>query len=440
MIGAGYVWGRSLGAQTAAKSDHVINRLSRVLSAHSSENTFRLSDLEAGQGADIPPVEVFSSVLERVQREYVEDSSDNYKLSHGALTQMLASLDDPKTGFLEPPVRKVRQEAHAGKFRGIGAVLTVSRTKVNEITYNYVTVVGVMPGSPAEKAGIKTGDRITDIDAHWIRSYSIAVDIERLRKSDKSDAARQEEFKKIVERFQKGFSIPKAIESLISGEGKEMKLTLQRAGQTAPLKVTLKTALTEVDPVEFSIVGNKVGLLKIRQFNPRATQEFQQAFAALDPALKGLILDLRQNPGGVQSDAKSGVDGYQSALQLIGHLAGSGSIKIARRPQQPENIAIQGYASAPKLPLVVLVDQGTANLAELVASTLRDTRKAKIVGSKTFGDPVLQLFTILKDGSGIEMTTAHLLTAAGEDLSKGVLPDIAAGEDALQRALATLRA
>ena len=178
-------------------------------------------------------------------------------------------------------------------------------------------------------------------------------------------------------------------------------------------------------------------------FNSKATEEFEAALNSAE-GLKGLIVDLRQNPGGVTAEARTGVDGYASAKKLIALLTHGGAIAvIERRPKQRETLTITASASLLKTSLVVLVDGGTANLAELAAAALRDAGKARLVGAHTFGDDALQLFALLKNGAGVELTTAHLFTARGVDLARGLEPDVpvaaasaGAQDEALTRALA----
>jgi carboxyl-terminal processing protease len=229
------------------------------------------------------------------------------------------------------------------------------------------------------------------------------------------------------------------------GEGQTYALTVERAGQPAPLKLSLTTGRTQVDPVEYKVVGGKIGYLRIRQFNSKATDEFE---AALNKAegLKGLILDLRQNPGGVTAEARTSVDGYSAVKKLIARLTPGGAVgALERKPKQRETLTVTPTASALKIPLVVLVDGGTANLAELTASALREAGKARLVGEHTFGDNVLQLFALLKNGAGVELTAAHLFTVRGMDLARGLEPDVpvnaASGggrDEALARALAMM--
>jgi carboxyl-terminal processing protease len=189
-----------------------------------------------------------------------------------------------------------------------------------------------------------------------------------------------------------------------------------------------------------------VGYLRIAQFNRKAADEFEEALDNLDPGMKGLVVDLRSNPGGVLSETLHEVDGMEPVRALLSRLTPGGKVAmLERKPKQKAPMTVDAQEPSLSLPLVVLVDRGTAGLSELAASALREAGKAKIVGSRTFGDDILPLFAVFKNGSGVEMSTARLFTASGAEISQGIAPDIEvvenAGNDAvLRRALALLGA
>ena len=396
---------------------------------------------------NVAPADVFEEVLSNVQRNFVEiNDIPLSKIDGDALARMVASLGDPKTRALNPERRRARQSALLGKYYGLGAVFTLTRTRKADVEYNHLTVVDVMPDSPAARCGLRSGDYITEIDGRWIINYTIYADRDRIaRETDKDDATRDAEAARVSQKFRSGLSLSRALDRLELGEGKTYLLTIERAGVAQPLKIEATTALTSVAPVEYKTLTSKVGYLRIRQFNGAAGEAFE---ADLDKAqgLKGLIVDLRQNPGGVTCEARNGVDGYASAKKLIARLTEGGAVAgIERKPRQREMLTVAPSPAFVKLPMVVLVDGGTANLAELVASSLRDAGRAKLVGAHTFGDDVLQLFAPFKSGLGIEMTVAHLFTLNGADLARGLEPDVViapapadASDAALQRALSLL--
>jgi carboxyl-terminal processing protease len=446
-----------VGGQTLANRYRPVDRprgASHLLSANANrEGALGDSGPAQDNSANVTPEDIFETVLDHVQREYVErtDSTDA-RLSNGALAQIFASLDDPRTNFLEPSLRQARQDALQGHFHGIGAVLAVTRSQKLDVPYRHLTVIDVMPDSPAEKAGLKPGDHITEVDGHWIIAYWLkadtnrlmAGDINRLIKDQDDETIRRQEAEQVGQKFRQGYNLTKAMPLLTTGDAKTLKLSVERAGQSAPLKIEITTGPTEVDPVTYRTLDGQVGYLRVRQFNPKAEQEFESALGKLEGGLKGLIVDLRGNPGGVQAEAKLGVDGYGAARTLIALLTHGGAVAtIEHRPNKPEPLIVSPVTPHIHLPMVVLVDQGTANLSELVAVALRHAGEAQIVGTHTFGDPILPLFVVFKSGSGAVIAHARLLTASGVSFGKGIAPDIAVtadgrGDAALERAQAVL--
>lgn len=437
-----FLMGQKLGAG-AGETPRVSSLLLSADAAHGG--TYGASGLNlAMQDANIPPDEVFESVLDHVHRDYVRSYGGDSRLAGGALTEMYASLNDPRTDYLNPSMRKARQEALMGRYHGIGAVLAITQAKRDDVDYRYLTVVDVMPGSPAEKAGLMSGDHITELDGHWIIAYSFTADLDRIRREAKDDASKQAELDPITARFKSGYPLSKALEKLTDGDGKSYKITITR-GDKSPLHVALTTGLTQVLPVEYRELEAGIGYLRVRQFNAEATRAFGVALKGAGN-LKGLILDLRGNPGGVTAETETGIDGYSSAKDLIASLTPGGKAAvIERRLNQKDSLMIRGMSRL-NGPLSVIMDAGTANLSELVAAALHDIGKARLVGRPTFGDDILQLFAPLKDGSAVEITTAHLFTAGGVDLNRGIQPDIVLSpaeidtDAALKYALSAVRA
>jgi carboxyl-terminal processing protease len=426
---AGFAWGRALGARSRPR--HESRGLSAMLPFHPR---FAGGFNEPEPNPRIPPDQIFEDVLDKVQQYYVDGGGSGARLSNGALTRMLASLDDPRTSFLDPVYREARQDALKGRYHGIGAVLSVLRTKKSGVEYRQLTVVAVMPGSPAEHAGLRSRDVITHVDDRWIITYSMSVESDRIATRTADEDERALQMKDVGKRFKQGISLTKALGVLATGESKTLKVTFLRPAQSTPTSVSIKTGLTEVQPVEYRVLAGRVGYLRVRQFNARATHEFQQALdgaAAPSARLRGLIVDLRDNPGGVRADSSAEVDGFLSARKLMARLTRGGAVAtVERRPNIREPLNIMGAKPAITVPRIVLVDQGTANLSEMVAAALRDSG-ARVMGVHTFGDDVLPLFTVFKSGGGVEMTSAHLLTTGGVDLSRGIEPDLPIGPAAV---------
>ncbi len=441
LAGGGFVWGRARGLDTLPR--HARRASSRLQTADTGQNSLLKTIGLQDDGGNANPARTFETVLDRVQNDYALQLQPDAKLSNGAIAQMFASLDDPRTSFLEPKMRAAKRDALLGHYEGIGAALVVVKAKQGKYDYRHLTVVDVAPGSPAEKAGLKSGDIIDSVDGRWVLSRSTQMDIDRLQKEQKektkTDAALKEEAKQVSDKFQKAYVISKVLPLLTTGTGKTLKLAVLRSGQAAPVAATLTTAVTEVAPVDFKILDKQIGLLTIRQFNAKAAEQFRLQLDKNGSDLKGLIVDLRGNPGGVRSDTAD-TNGYQAAITLLSLLTENAAAQIAPRPGQKQAVPIPS-ARKVTAPITVLTDAGTANLAEWVAAALHDAAKAKIVGAKTFGDSTLQLFTILKDGNGIELSVAHLLNAQGAEWSGGLTPDIAAtGDDIVKHAIEALGA
>ena len=449
-LGGGFLYGHALGAHGQGKDAR--QRVGRLFPF--SKPTPPDTDL-AGQQPDesVPPANVYEDVLDHVQKEFVENNTtSNTRLSNSALSRMFASLDDPHAHYLDAALCQSLKEAFQGHFHGIGAALTITRTQRADVEYRHLTIVDVMPGSPAERAGLQSGDNITEVDGHWIIAYNPLVEEEQIALKKEDESARRNDLQQVRTRFQKGYSLSTALPLLISGEGKSLEVGVERPGQPAGWKLRLTTATTDVEPVVYRTASNGIGYLQVRQFNPRAASQLRETMGRLDSGLRGLIVDLRSNPGGVRSDPEEGVDGLEALKALLQPLMSGGTVAILeRRPavgkQPPVREALKLLSGASRsLPLIVLVDHGTANLAELAAQVLNSTRAARIVGSRTFGDDRLPYFATLNGGGGVEMTTARLLSAEGLGLNHGVDPTVtasdrnSAADPALQRATRLLMA
>jgi carboxyl-terminal processing protease len=407
-------------------------QLLRRTTAPAVETRVRLSSLpESGAGTgdilgvaqqDGDPARTFNEVLAYVKGEYVDRIEDDKKLGFGAVKTMLLSLDDPKTRFLDPTQRKQLLDQLNGEFPGIGAVIAVVKQKKGPIDERRLAVVAPVPGGPADKAGLRPGDIVTEIDGHWIIAYDPRLDLDQLHVASSDDPEYRKAFKVAAKKLTDGVTLPKALEQLTAKDGKTYTLTIERAGETAPVKASITTATTKLDPVEYKVLHSGVGYLRVTQFNDHATEAFNAALA--NAKEKSLIVDLRNNAGGPVTGRDNGA--YGSALALLSKLSPSGQIgTLIRAGNKQEPINLTG-GTAKSYKISVLVNGGTSNLAELVASGLKDKAGAKIVGSSTFGDSVYQKLVELQKGSGMTITAGKILTAHGVDFtSKGLQPDVA---------------
>ena len=312
--------------------------------------------------AHIPPDQVFEDVLDKVQQNYVDGGAANARLSNGAVARMLSSLDDTRTNYFEPAYREARQDALKGRYHGIGAVLNVFKSKKNGFECRRLTVVDVMPGSPAERAGLRPHDIITHIDDRWIIAYAITTESDRINKRKSDEDERAQQIRDVGARFKKGISLTRSIGLLTIGESKTLKLAVERPVPSEAFNVVVKTGLTEINPVEYRLLAGGYGYLRVRQFNARATHEFHQALdsaIAAGTKLKGLIIDLRGNPGGVRAEAAAEIDGFLSARKLMARLTKGGSVAILERhPNSREPLTIVGARPQIGVRKVVLYADG----------------------------------------------------------------------------------
>ncbi len=422
IVGTGTYWGRAIGAASQRnRSGYVLTSLSPLRSSF-TEN------LGQDPNPNVPPEQVFGEVLERIQKEFVERTGSDSRLSFGSLSRMLASLDDPRTFYLEPGHRKTRQNSLYGKYEGIGANFIAVKTSLPQGDVRRLEIVSVLPGGPAELAGLKSRDIVIAINETAINSNAVSAESDRFNRDRASDDPPSKDSPTAspstpLQKHPAAYSLAKAMSLLTSMEIRKIKLTLLRPGQSAPLNLNLVAKSLEIQPVEFRVLSNRVGILRVRQFNAKATRMFQEALSRPDH-LKGLVIDLRGNSGGVVTSDLPEIDGFASARKLLAALTKGGKVaNLERHPNQKEPVVIQGNSELSNLPRIVLIDEGSANLTEMVAAALHDVAGVKLAGTRTFGDNALQLFTVFKNGAGIEMTSARLSTVGGADLKKGLEPD-----------------
>jgi len=385
------------------------------------------------------PAETFREVLRYVKSEYVERIEDDTKLGFGAVRAMLVSLDDPKTRFLEPAQRKQLENQINGQFTGIGAVVSIIKRKRGDIEERRLGVVAPAPGGPADKAGLRAGDIITEIDGHWVIAYDPRRDLARLQQAvpgsgqaapaqggttGRTPEIDEKEYQKALKDAAKlltdGITLPKALEQITMAAGKKLTLTLERPGAQGPIKVTVDAGPSLLEPVLFKALNDRVAYLRVTQFNDRATEAFTSALTSAKQ--KALILDLRDNAGGPVTDSRGGA--YHSALTLLGRLTKGGQVALVVRKgarRDPIKVTPSGNGS---YKIAVLVNRGTANLAEMVAAALKEKAGAVLIGGQTFGDATMQKLVGLRNGAALTLSTGKFLTAGGLDFSKGLKPDV----------------
>lgn len=401
-------------------------------------------------------VALYDRVFRLVRDEYVEPIEAD-KLTYGSLEALIGSLDDPRSQFLRPEQREQFARALNGEVQGIGAVLTVTKRKTtlrvgNETTpleQNLLQVVAVVPQSPAEKAGLKPGDFIDAIDGQWILSEDPFAEITQLQRMHSPREQIRQASERARQRLQKSISISDAIRQLSqtpteAKDAKPLQLTVKRAGQTLNLEVARTT--TRMRPLEYQLIQGRWGYLRPNLLNAAAQRAFANALRTLKQGgAKGLVIDLRGVAIGQQ----------EPALHMLSLLATKSQVaQVEYRDGNRYRTRPLNLPKAPqptKLPIAVLVDRGTYNVAELAALALRQTANARIFGMPTFGDASQTNLYQLKDGSGFTLTVGRYVASDGTKFhQKGIQPDVRiaaeprmrgqlGGDPALERALRWLQ-
>jgi carboxyl-terminal processing protease len=324
-----------------------------------------------------PRLEIFAKVLSYVENNYVEDV-DESKLVYGAVKGMLSTLD-PHTVFLEPREYQSMREDTSGEFGGVGIEIAQKD--------DAIVVLAPIDDTPASRAGIKAGDVITAIDAASTRTMSVPE----------------------AERLLKGLP------------GTPVSLRLFRPGFAAARDFPLVRDRVRVVSVESRLLDGPVGYVKLKSFQDRTDQDLRKALATLrqqaGPAFKGLVLDLRNNPGGLLEQGVKVADRFLRAGVIVR--------TRGRNDRHPEEELAVERDTEPPYPLVVLVNAGTASASEIVAGALQDHRRAVIFGTTSFGKGSVQTVIELEDGSALKITIARYYTPSGRSIQeRGIDPDV----------------
>ncbi len=390
--------------------------------------------------SDTSPGATFEQVYALVERNFVDPLPTDAQMAHGAASAMLASLQDPDSRFLEAPEVAEMNAESQGQYKGIGAATAVRRlphAKAGDIpayTEYRLVVVAPLPGSPAEKAGLQAGDTIAAINGQWVYSDAYVYGQTKALKAVQDDPVT---FNKMLAALQKkidgSLSLSQAQTKLSDPAAKTIALSVSRTGLPQPLALTLDTsAPTIVSPITARTLSGGIGYIKIAAFTSGADKDFSAALAGFGSAPKGLVLDLRNSPGGLL-EVGTAIAAKLSSTPTLGFLETKG------KKVQPITVTPDSPVA---YPIVVLVNGGTANTAELLASALQ-SKGAKLIGSTTFGDASDVKLITLHDGSGFTMTVGKLTTAAhGAFGGLGIKPDIVlpntAGDAPLDRAVDVL--
>jgi carboxyl-terminal processing protease len=322
-------------------------------------------------------LKVFTDCLEIVKKNYVEDVKTE-DLITGAIEGMLNSLD-PYSSYLDPDMYRELQVETKGSFGGLGIEIAIKD--------EMLTVIAPIDDTPAYRAGIKAGDKIL----------------------------------KINEESTKGLSLMECVKRLRGPKGSHVTITITREGFTQTQDITIMRDTIKVQSVKFKTLEKGYGYLKLSQFQEKTSADARRALEALQKenpeGLKGLILDLRNDPGGL----------LDQAVEVANLFLDKGVIVTIKGRNEEDKTVFNAKAEGtmPNWPMVVLVNQGSASASEIVAGALQDYGRAVIMGSKTFGKGSVQTIIPLDDGSGIRLTTARYYTPKGRSIhEKGIQPDI----------------
>jgi carboxyl-terminal processing protease len=321
-------------------------------------------------------LQLFAKVLNLVQQYYVEEV-DTKKLIYGGIKGMLRELD-PHTNFLPPDIYKEFETETSGEFGGIGIEITVQNS--------VLTVISPIEDTPAFKAGIKAGDRIVEIDGEST----------------------------------KGFSLVEAAQRMKGKKGAKIKLGIFRDGFDQPKDYVIERGTVKIKSVKFTDLDEGYGYVRVTSFIENTASDLERTIKAHDKkykGVKGLIIDLRRNPGGL----------LDQAIQMTDLFIENGAIvsTMGRNQKEKEIVYAKKAGTLPYFPLLILVDEYSASASEIVAGALQDNKRALVMGHRSFGKGSVQSVVKLGDGSGLKLTVGRYYTPSGKSIQAyGIVPDI----------------
>lgn len=330
-------------------------------------------------GNDYEYIGLFTDVMTIVKKSYVEEV-DSKKLIYGAINGMLAALD-PHSSFMTPETFKEMKIDTKGAFGGLGIEISIKD--------GILTVISPIEDTPAQRAGIKAGDQIVKID----------------------------------DRFTKDLSITDAVKRMRGPKGSKVVLTIMRDGFERPKEFPLMRDIIQVKSVKSRLFDGGYGYVRVAQFQERTDEDFAKALKSLveenkGKPLAGLVLDLRNDPGGLLDQAVKISDHFMESGKLIVYTAG-------REKESKMQFVASSRSKEPGYPIVVLINAGSASASEIVAGALQDHKRGIVMGTQSFGKGSVQTIIPLSDDSGLRLTTARYYTPLGRSIqAKGITPDI----------------
>ena len=320
-------------------------------------------------------IEIFAEVLREIERNYVEPQ-DPQRLIYGAIKGMVQSLD-PHSSFLSKEEHKELLIETKGSFTGVGIEITVRD--------NVLTVVSPIEGTPAYEAGLQAGDQIIKIDGKPTNDMTLMD----------------------------------AVKTIRGPKGTVVNLTIRREGADKVLEFAITRDVIPLKSVRHLLLTPKIAYVRISNFQSRTEEDLSAALEDVENGrnLKGLILDLRNNPGGLLSQA----------IKVSDLFLDSGLIVSTKGRNEAQNMVVSAHKieKVRDYPIIALVNGGSASAAEILAGALQDNKRALILGTKTFGKGSVQTILPLSDGSGLRLTTAKYYTPNGKSIQlSGITPDI----------------
>ncbi len=332
------------------------------------------------QGQESPELydglRLFGKAFSMIHTQYVEEIPAK-TLVYGAIDGMLKSLGDAHTRFLTPELFKEMKVETEGSFSGLGIVIGIKQ--------DTLTVISPIEGTPADLAGIKAGDYIIEIDGTST----------------------------------KNLSLPEAVQKLRGPQGSQVVITIKRDGIEEPFKVTLTRAIIEVHSVKSDIIQQNIGYIRITNFTQKTPKEFEDALVKLEKkGMKNLIIDLRNDPGGLLESAIDVTNNLLAKNSLIVSIAG-------RQKEMNREFRTTGNGLYLDNQIIVLLNEGSASASEILAGAIKDNKRGLLLGVKSYGKGSVQTLLPLPDGSGIALTTAKYFTPSGVCIhGKGIVPDV----------------
>ncbi len=322
---------------------------------------------------DLKELQKLLTLKEYIKENYVDGAEDDTLIT-GAMKGLFESLNDPYSVYMTESEFKSLTEATSGNFGGIGVIVTKNEE-------GYITVVAPVEDTPGERAGIKTNDKIMKVD--------------------NTDVV--------------GMELDKAVELIKGNPGTKVNLTILRENTSQPLSFEIQRELINQKAVKSKMLDKKIGYLRLSSFDEDASKDFKEALTSLKAqSMKGLILDLRQNPGGY----------VRECVEIADELLDEGMVVYTEDINKKREV-YSSKAGKLEVPLIILIDEGSASASEILAGAVKDRKAGLLIGTKSFGKGLVQSVEGLGDGSGVKLTTQKYYTPNGISINKiGIEPNI----------------